>query len=71
MSGKESCKQRCDRNFTRYSKNGRNDKQIVKSTKLPVTVKTRLGWDENTKHIVEAERLQDVGIKVYINTWEN
>ena len=39
-------------------------KQIVKSTKLPVTVKTRLGWDENTKHIVEvAERLQDVGIK--------
>ena len=39
-------------------------KQIVNSTKLPVTVKTRLGWDENTKHIVEvAERLQDVGIK--------
>jgi len=39
-------------------------KQIVNSTKLPVTVKTRLGWNENTKHIVEvAERLQDVGIK--------
>ena len=38
-------------------------KQIVKSTKLPVTVKTRLGWDDNTKYIVEvAERLQDVGI---------
>lgn len=37
---------------------------IVKSTSLPVTVKTRLGWDENSKHIVEvAERLQDVGIK--------
>jgi len=37
---------------------------VVKSTKLPVTVKTRLGWDENTKYIVEAaERLQDVGIK--------
>ena len=37
---------------------------IVKSTKLPVTVKTRLGWDENTKYIVEvAERLQDVGIQ--------
>ena len=37
---------------------------IVKSTKLPVTVKTRLGWDENSKHIVEvAERLQDVGIQ--------
>lgn len=38
--------------------------EIVKSTKLPVTVKTRLGWDENTKYIVEvAERLQDVGIQ--------
>ena len=39
-------------------------KEIVKSTHLPVTVKTRLGWDEDTKYIVEvAERLQDVGIK--------
>jgi tRNA-dihydrouridine synthase B len=39
-------------------------KEIVNSTKLPVTVKTRLGWDENTKYIVEvAERLQDVGIQ--------
>ena len=39
-------------------------REIVKSTKLPVTVKTRLGWDENTKYIVEvAERLQDVGIE--------
>ena len=38
--------------------------EIVKSTRLPVTVKTRLGWDENTKYIVEvAERLQDVGIQ--------
>ena len=38
--------------------------EIVKSTNLPVTVKTRLGWDENSKHIVEvAERLQDVGIE--------
>ena len=37
---------------------------VVKTTKLPVTVKTRLGWDEDTKNIVEiAERLQDVGIK--------
>ena len=37
---------------------------VVKSTSLPVTVKTRLGWDEDTKNIVEvAERLQDVGIK--------
>lgn len=39
-------------------------KEIVNSTNLPVTVKTRLGWDDNTKYIVEvAERLQDVGIK--------
>lgn len=39
-------------------------KEIVKSTHLPVTVKTRLGWDDNTKYIVEvAERLQDVGIE--------
>ena len=38
--------------------------RVVKSTKLPVTVKTRLGWDENTKNIEEvAERLFDVGIK--------
>lgn len=36
---------------------------VVRSTKLPVTVKTRLGWDENTMFIEEvAERLQDVGI---------
>ncbi|MDZ4716578.1 MAG: tRNA dihydrouridine synthase DusB [Cytophagales bacterium] len=37
---------------------------IVKCTHLPVTVKTRLGWDEQTKNIGEvAERLQDIGIK--------
>ena len=37
---------------------------IVKRTNLPVTVKTRLGWDDQTKYIEEvAERLQDVGIK--------
>ncbi|MDQ3017423.1 MAG: tRNA dihydrouridine synthase DusB [Bacteroidota bacterium] len=37
---------------------------IVKRSHLPVTVKTRLGWDENSKHIVEvAERLQDIGIE--------
>ncbi|MEI7896702.1 MAG: tRNA dihydrouridine synthase DusB [bacterium] len=36
---------------------------VVKSTSLPVTVKTRLGWDEAHKDIVGiAERLQDVGI---------
>ena len=39
-------------------------KEIVDATDLPVTVKTRLGWDENSKYIVEiAERLQDVGIQ--------
>ena len=38
--------------------------KIVKSTSLPVTVKTRLGWDENSLNIMEvAERLQDVGIQ--------
>jgi tRNA-dihydrouridine synthase B len=37
---------------------------VVKATHLPVTVKTRLGWDEATKNIEEvAERLQDVGIQ--------
>jgi tRNA-dihydrouridine synthase len=37
--------------------------EIVKAVKLPVTVKTRLGWDESTKNIVDvAERLQDIGI---------
>lgn len=37
---------------------------VVKRSSLPVTVKTRLGWDDNTKYIEEvAERLQDVGIK--------
>jgi tRNA-dihydrouridine synthase B len=39
-------------------------KAIVDSTSLPVTVKTRLGWDHDTIFIEEvAERLQDVGIK--------
>ena len=38
-------------------------KAIVEAVKLPVTVKTRLGWDEESKNIVDvAERLQDVGI---------
>lgn len=42
----------------------RMTEEVVKAVKLPVTVKTRLGWDENTKNIVEvAERLQDVGIQ--------
>jgi len=37
---------------------------IVKSVRLPVTVKTRLGWDEDSRNIVEvAEMLQDTGIQ--------
>ena len=37
---------------------------VIRSTSLPVTVKTRLGWDENSKNIEDvAERLQDIGIK--------
>ena len=39
-------------------------RQIVEAVKTPVTVKTRLGWDEDNKNIMEiALRLQDVGIK--------
>lgn len=39
-------------------------KTVVNSTNLPVTVKTRLGWDDNSIRIGEiAERLQDVGIQ--------
>ncbi|EIJ38182.1 MULTISPECIES: tRNA dihydrouridine synthase DusB [Galbibacter] len=38
--------------------------EMVKRTNLPITVKTRLGWDADSIKIVEvAERLQDVGIK--------
>tara|TARA_B100001175_G_scaffold316446_1_gene330420 strand:+ start:172 stop:1167 length:996 start_codon:yes stop_codon:yes gene_type:complete len=38
--------------------------EMVKRTSLPITVKTRLGWDDSSIKIVEvAERLQDVGIK--------
>ncbi len=38
-------------------------RRIVEAVKLPVTVKTRLGWDDNSKNIVEiAERLEDTGI---------
>lgn len=37
---------------------------MVKHTNLPITVKTRLGWDDDSIYILEvAERLQDVGIK--------
>ena len=39
-------------------------KAVVEAVSKPVTVKTRLGWDENSKIIVElAERLQDAGIR--------
>jgi tRNA-dihydrouridine synthase B len=39
-------------------------KAVVDATHLPVTVKTRLGWDETTKNIEDvAERLQDIGIQ--------
>lgn len=39
-------------------------KAVIKSTSLPVTVKTRLGWDDNSINIEEvAERLQDIGVK--------
>lgn len=39
-------------------------KNVVEAVNLPVTVKTRLGWDDNSKIIVDlAERLQDVGIQ--------
>ena len=39
-------------------------KAVVDATHLPVSVKTRLGWDDNTKNVCEvAERLQDIGIQ--------
>lgn len=39
-------------------------KAVIEATHLPVTVKTRLGWDDNTKNVYEvAERLQDIGIQ--------
>jgi len=42
----------------------RMTKAVVESTHLPVTVKTRLGWDDNTRNVYEvAERLQDIGIQ--------
>jgi len=42
----------------------RMTEEIVKAVTLPVTVKTRLGWDEHTLNVTEvAERLQDIGIQ--------
>ena len=47
-------------------------KEIVERTKLPVTVKTRLGWDEKTIKIVEvAERLTGCWYKSYIYPRKN
>jgi tRNA-dihydrouridine synthase B len=38
--------------------------EIVRTTNLPVTIKTRLGWDDKTKFVVStAEKLQDVGVE--------
>src|SRR6201987_6065229 len=38
-------------------------KAVISSTPLPVTIKTRLGWDDKTKNILEvAERMQDIGV---------
>ena len=43
---------------------------VVEAVKVPVTVKTRLGWDANSKIIVDlAERLQDCGMEAY-RDWE-
>lgn len=45
-------------------KMARMTEMVVRSTNLPVTVKTRLGWDEKNKNILEiTERLQDTGIQ--------
>lgn len=42
----------------------RMTRAVVESTHLPVTVKTRLGWDDTTRNVYEvAERLQDIGIR--------
>src|SRR5688500_4293445 len=39
-------------------------KAVIRSTSLPVTVKTRLGWDHDSINILEvAERLQDIGVQ--------
>ncbi len=39
-------------------------KAVIKSTSLPVTIKTRLGWDESMINIMEvAERMQDIGVQ--------
>jgi tRNA-dihydrouridine synthase len=37
-------------------------KAVINSTDLPVTVKTRLGWDDNSINIDEVAELQDIGV---------
>ncbi len=52
------------RDAQEYSPHDCDDRAIVEAVQLPVTVKTRLGWDDDSKNIVDiAEQLQDTGIK--------
>ena len=45
---------------------------IVRAVRLPVTVKTRIGWDDENRNIVElAERLQDTGDKCPADSRQN
>ncbi len=47
-------------------------REVVNAVNLPVTVKTRLGWDEDSKIIVDvAERLQDVGYTGHNHSWSH
>jgi tRNA-dihydrouridine synthase B len=65
LPSKESGLQRCwRRRFERCRFNGAFNQSCYRRTNLPVTVKTRLGWDENSINIDEvAERLQDIGVQ--------
>ncbi len=58
------CKGACSSLLQDIDKMVKMTEAVVKASHLPVTVKTRLGWDDNTKNVYEvAERLQDVGIQ--------
>ena len=59
------CRQRRrSRHVARYPKMLEITKAVVKAAKIPVTVKTRLGWDHDSRIIVDlAEQLQDCGIQ--------
>ena len=61
----KNSEQRCRRrNVAQYTLMIEMSSAIVKSVKLPVTVKTRLGWDDDNKNILEVtKRLQDAGIQ--------